>query len=377
MVIKLEDFKVKKPKEFGFDFNDPKTYPELLRRHHGQTVLEQKFDGHGCIIDNRKGPQVYSLNKNKWNIDVFPEIKAQLQKAKPFFAIGELVGKPTHAGFTNLEEYEAIKRRKLTNYDEAVVGELMKDFPLDLQIYHMLEFAGEDLRKYDLLSMREALEAAVKGLTNVHAVTQQLIQDPSEYREIVLARFEAGLEGSIAKDPTSTYDGKRNEKWVKLKAEVSVDLVPLGAYLTDEQRQNDFACSGLLGGVRNGHQYETLTKIPINNREVAAEMMKKLDLREVRNVEDLFSQSNVVYNPQIKKHKDKIPQWLVRNPRQSLVVEVRGMGISRSKNWHSCGLEEGYGYSVRQPVYSQIREDKTPKTATSTQEIKDMYKIKE
>ena len=376
MTLDLKDLGVKKPKEFGFDYRDPASYQELLRLHHGRTVLEQKFDGYGCIIDNRKLPRVFSLNKNEWNIEVFPEIREQLSQAKPFLAIGELVGKPTRPDFTNIDEFAAVKRRVLKKYDPETVRALRRKFPLDLQIYHLLELNGKDLRKDDLLTMRRALESVVTGLENIYAVQQEIVDDPLQYQEIVLARFEAGLEGSIAKDPTSAYDEKRNEKWIKLKGKTAVDVVILGAYITEAQRKNGFACSGLLGGVRNGQRYETLVKIPVQDRHTAAKIMKQLDLREIKDSKELENQPKVHYNPEIYRNKNKIPQWITRNPDLSIVVEIEALEISRSQNWHSCGLKGEAAYSVRQPKYRQIREDKTPKTATTTQEIKDMYKRK-
>lgn len=392
-MIKIEDFEVKKPKELGFDYEDIESFKELLRLHNGRTVLEQKFDGYGCIVDNRGSQaRVYSLNKNEWNVDFMPEVRESLKKAKPFFAIGEIVGKPTRKGFTNLEEFAATKARIPTSLsahakevDKESVRQLMRKFPLDLQIYHLLEFEGKDLRQQNLPSMRTDLENLVVGLENIYMVQQDVVTDPAQYQDIVLARFDAKLEGSIAKAVDASYldkplvpgtksEGLRNTNWIKLKCNVTVDLVVLGTYLTEKCAKKGLPMSGILGGVRNGNHYETLIKVPLTNREKGLELAKRLNLVDVRSVQNLFEQNNVVYNQAIKKEKDKIPQKIVSNPDKSLVVEIEAMDISRSENYQSCGLEEGFAYTLRQPIFLQIREDKTPSKATTTQQVQEMYK---
>ncbi|MBI4919518.1 hypothetical protein HY837_06300, partial [archaeon] len=111
-MINLEnDFEVKKPLELGLNYKDIESYKELLRLHQGKTALEQKFDGYGCIIDNRNGSRFFSLGKNEWNAENLPEITKSLNKSKKFLAIGEIVGRPTHKGFTNIEEFKATRAR--------------------------------------------------------------------------------------------------------------------------------------------------------------------------------------------------------------------------------------------------------------------------
>ena len=201
MNLNLSEFEVKKPLELGIDYKDINSYRELLRIHQGRTALEQKFDGFGCIVDTRKGVRFFSLDKNEWDVSRFPEIIKSLEKTNPFLAIGEIVGKPTREGFTNVEEFKAAKKRVENDYS----SELGRNFPLDLQIYHLIELGTRDVRGLDLLSMRGALETVVKGLENIHVVEQQIITDPSQYQDIVLARFESKLEGTIAKAVNASY----------------------------------------------------------------------------------------------------------------------------------------------------------------------------
>ncbi len=376
------EFEVKKPLEIGIDYEDIGSFNELLRLHRGRTALEQKFDGYGIIIDNTEESKFFSLDKNEWDASRFPEVTRSLTKSKRFKAIGEIVGRPTHKGFTNIEEFKAARTRVKNDY----TSELGEQFPLDLQIYHLLELEGEDTRSLDLPAMRRALETVVKGLENVYMVEQQIVTDPYQYQDIVLARFKSKLEGSIAKAVDASYldkaleksknktEGLRNTNWIKLKCNINVDAVVLGTYLTDKCAQKGLPCSGILVGAPNGNKYETLVKVPLTGRENCTQVVNQLNLTPVKSVDELFHQEKVVYNPEIRRHKDKIPQFIVRDPSKSIVVEISAMEVSRAENYQSCGLKDGFAYTLRQGVFSRIRDDKTPDKATTTNQVISMYK---
>ena len=56
------------------------------------------------------------------------------------------------------------------------------------------------------------------------------------------------------------------------------------------------------------------------------------------------------------------------------VVETRADEITKSP-MHSCGKEEGKGYALRFPRMIKLRTDKKAEQGTTTEEVKQMFKI--
>ena len=83
---------------------------------------------------------------------------------------------------------------------------------------------------------------------------------------------------------------------------------------------------------------------------------------------------NVIISDAINKrsYAGKKPDRYVV-PEYGGVVEVQTMNVTRSANWHSCGLGGGKAYSLRIPIVQKYREDKTPYDAATTSQIKEIF----
>ena len=65
------------------------------------------------------------------------------------------------------------------------------------------------------------------------------------------------------------------------------------------------------------------------------------------------------------------------DPEMSVVLEVKAMNINYSKNWQTCGLDDGKAFSMRIGYANQVRYDKNPDQATRTSSIRKLYKLQE
>jgi DNA ligase-1 len=168
----------------------------------------------------------------------------------------------------------------------------------------------------------------------------------------------SNYEGLVCKNPDSLYlPGKRTTDWIKLKRSETMDLAVLGVYMEDSQ------ISQLLCGSYNSKtkKFETLTKVNAKREGMNKEIYPLL--------KDYFRSSpkQIEIKPELNK-----PDYFI-NPLDSIVVEVAAMNVNRTKNIYSCGLENGKSYSLRIAWLKQVRDDKKPLQATTTDQIAMLY----
>lgn len=82
--------------------------------------------------------------------------------------------------------------------------------------------------------------------------------------------------------------------------------------------------------------------------------------------------NQILLNPEIWKNKERVPDYFI-SPKKTNVVEVAAMNFNKSKNWHSCGFEDGKSYSLRIGWLKSLREDKKPTDASTTEQVKSLY----
>ena len=70
----------------------------------------------------------------------------------------------------------------------------------------------------------------------------------------------------------------------------------------------------------------------------------------------------------LKINKNMVPDFIVKDPRASPVWEITGAEFSKAD------LHTASGISIRFPRVTKVRDDKTHETATSLQELEQLYK---
>ncbi|MBI4450381.1 hypothetical protein HY642_00265 [Candidatus Woesearchaeota archaeon] len=381
-MINLNEFKPKKPSEIEIDPEKLSDFEKLLKAHNGATIAETKFDGYGAIVDNRNGLAVYSLQKRRWDCRNLPELARDAARLPKGFYMGELVGRKNKDNWSNREEFAAVTHRPLEKYDSAVAEQLAQEMPLELRLYDVLELRGKDVTQRSLRDRRKALEDAAPG-GSILTVDQHVIANAARYQQMLLQWFDEGKEGFVVKDPESSYSGKRDKSWLKLKRYSTFDLLVLGLYQTEERLKQGWKCSNLLGGVINEETglLETLSKVTVPSKAIAAELYGKLHEHlaytwsRQRPYEWQNDKSSVKHDGSVvyaaKLPLRKTPFMYVKQPLESsIVVETRFLNVTTSDTYHTCGASEGKAHSLRQPVFVRFRE-KLPGEATTTRQVHD------
>lgn len=338
--------------------NDKRRYSDIIKTHYGKTITEIKSDGHRVQIHKNSDLSLFTRNLNRLGYDLYPDIHKQLKMLPEGIYDGELVGLRD-----GIEGFNAVKNRKRSTLDL----DLVKKYPLQVKFFDILQLGREPLINETLTNRREILEDTVDNVSDL-----QIISSDHDLKErYTYVTEDLGMEGLVCKDPNSYYQpGARNSDWIKLKKFLTLDFVILGVY-EGEGKASKQPFAALLLGTKNGNKYETITKVGISNKEKVNEIYKKIKPHMTDTIP-----SNVSINQSIYKstYARKIPFAYI-NPRDSVVVEIDTMNITRSKNWHSCGYsnKDQKAYSLRIPVVNRIRNDKRIFDATTTKQVGELY----
>jgi DNA ligase 1 len=336
--------------------NGEKRYEEILKAHHGNSYVQIKSDGYRVQVHNNGNLSMFTSGLNAYNPEAFPDIISQLKGIPKGIFDGEIVGlKDGKAGF------DAIKARKRESLDI----DLVKQYPLQIKFFDVLNLEGNDLIELPLHERRITLERYFDNVSK-----QWEISDEDSLKDRYTQVTDGlGLEGLVCKNPDSEYlIGKRTKDWIKLKKFLTLDLVVLGVY-EGEGKAKELPFAALLLGTKNNGHYETLTKVGIAKKEI----IDKIE-RKIRGAYTTQLPNNVIISESINKkmYARKRPSKYV-TPEKSCVVEVETMNVTCSDNWHSCGLSNEKAYSLRIPIVQNYRDDKTPQDIATTQQIRDLF----
>lgn len=299
---------------------------------------EWKWDGIRSQVIKRKG-EVFIWSRGEDLItERFPEIaEAAAELPDGTVLDGEIL--PWLDGrvlpFTELQK--RIGRKNLS-------AKILKEVPVILQAYDLLETEGRDIRELDFKDRREFLETIVGRLDSDTIRTTEAVEaadwgDLAKRREI---SRELGVEGFMLKRRASPYrTGRHRGDWWKWKIDpLTIDAVLTYAQKGSGKRSNLFT-DYTFGVWRDG---ELVT---------FAKAYSGLTDAEIRKV-DRFVRDNTLetFGP-------------VRMVKPELVFEIAFEAIQRSTRHKS-------GVAVRFPRILRQREDKTPEQADSLQSIFDM-----
>ncbi|MBI2405162.1 ATP-dependent DNA ligase [Candidatus Gottesmanbacteria bacterium] len=338
---------------------------EMIKKM-GTVSVEGKYDGvrvqiHFQTVRQKDGKtiRVQSFSRNLENTtEMFPELQN--------------IGKQLHASEAILDS-EAVgmdpKTGKLIPFQETMTRKRKHDIektrgnvPLKFFVFDILYKNGKDLLGEPLSKRREILEQTVK-MGKALVISPQIVTDhASEVRIFHDEQIKKGLEGAVVKKWDSAYEpGRRGYSWVKFKEEEgktgkltdTIDAVVMG-YYRGEGKRSGFGIGAFLVGVKKGEDFVTVTKIGTGvSDELWKELKKRLNALKVNEKPKEYAEV----------HKNFIPDVWV-SPK--LVVEIAGDDLTRSPT-------HGAGIAVRFPRLVRIRDDKSPKDATTVSEVQQMY----
>jgi len=324
----------------------------------GEVAVEPKYDGVRCQIHFTEGT-VKTFSRNLENTTgMFPELAG--------------IGKELAADEVILDSeaigYDA-KNGKLIPFQETVtrkrkhgISESAKSIPLKFFVFDILYKDGKELLSMPLSERRKVLEATMKHSHHLMLSPQIVTRSAGGIRTYHDEQIKKGLEGAVVKKWNSVYEpGRKGFHWVKFKEEEgkigkltdTIDGVVMG-YYRGEGKRTGFGIGAFLVGIARGDAFVSVTKIGTG---VSDELWKEIRTRL----------NDIKVSEQPKQYKDVakmlIPDvWVA----PKIVVELAGDDLTRSPN-------HGAGYAVRFPRLVRIRDDKSPREATTVAELTRMY----
>jgi DNA ligase-1 len=304
----------------------------------GDWQAEWKWDGIRSQVIKRAG-QVFIWSRGEELItERFPEIAAAAGELPDGTVLDGEILPWTEKG---VQPFTALQRRIGR---KNLSAKMLKEIPVVLQAYDLLEFAGEDSRATPFKERRARLEQLRAELPE-SAQRIILLSEPvvtSSWEKLAQRREESrnlGVEGFMLKRLDSPYrTGRHKGDWWKWKVDpYTIDAVLIYAQKGSGKRSNLFT-DYTFAVWRDGEL------VPF------AKAYSGLTDAEIRRV-DAFVRRNTIetFGP-------------VRSVKPELVFELAFEAIQKSARHKS-------GVAVRFPRISRWREDKTPTDADSLESI--------
>lgn len=246
-----------------------------------------------------------------------------------------------------------------------------------LFVFDILYYNGESLIHKSLAERREYLAQHLKPIDGkLLYATKMDSNDLNEITKFLDQSVQDSCEGLMIKtlDGKDSYyePSKRSRNWLKLKKDYlegvgdSLDLVVIGGYIGKGKRTGGYGGFLLAGYNQDTGEYETICKIGTGFSE---ELLKRLyELLKPTEI----SKPRPSYNYD-KTNSNAIPDvWF----EPTILFEVKVADLTTSPIY-KCGstyVGDGQkGISLRFPRFIQIRTDKGPEDATSSDQIVEMY----
>ncbi|KAG9288263.1 hypothetical protein G9A89_021294 [Geosiphon pyriformis] len=350
-----------------------KSITEVLDRLEGHKfICEFKYDGErGQIHRLEDGTsKIYSRNMED-NCQKYPDILEKLNKfikpaTRSFVLDCEVVAWDCES--QSLRPFQVLSTRKRKDVKEEDIKVTVCVFAFDL-----LYLNGESYLSKPLSERRQHLYQAFNTVEGefafAHYMEASNIEEIQTFLDESVKRSCEGLMVKISEGAESTYEpSKRSRNWLKLKKDYlsgvgdSLDLVVIGAYLGRGKRTNVYGGFLLACYDPDHEEYQTICKIGTGFSDAMLEEHYK------------FLKEHEINDPKKYYNYDKATKpdvWF--EPCQ--VWEIRSADLSISPIYKAAvGVcDSSKGISLRFPRFIRIRDDKNPETATTHEQIADMY----
>ncbi len=339
---------------------------EEIYKKLGKSFIDSKYDGLRVAI-HKKDDQVEIYSRNQEKITkMFPDIVEEIKKLKIESVIFE--GEALAYDEKNEKYYsfqETMRRKRKYN-----IKKIKEEFPIEVFAFDLLFLNGKDYTQEPFIKRRKTLKKIIPKKNKILKTSKGIIIDsPKEIQEFYEKSIKHGLEGIIAKDLKAFYiAGARKFSWIKLKKSYgkvadTFDVVIVGYYLGKGHRAQ-FNFGGLLTAVYNKEEdkYETIARVGSGFTE-----------EEMETFEKELSKIKLKEKPKELDSKIEPDFWVDLK----YVITVSADEISLSP-MHTCAKEsniDNRGFALRFPRMIHIRDDKSPKDATTSKEVLDMYRL--
>ncbi len=306
-----------------------------------QWLAEWKWDGIRGQLIRRQGQSFIWSRGEELVTDKFPEL-AQMMESLPDGTVidGEILAWQDHRPLPFAVLQTRITRKKVS-------AKQLREAPVHVMAFDLLEWKGEDLRDKPLHLRRAILDNLIAEQSHPHLRSSPLLSFASweALAEIRHGAREQGSEGLMLKRADSPYQtGRKRGDWWKWKIDpMVIDAVMIYAQKGHGRRSNLY--TDYTFAVRDGDKLVPFAK--------AYSGLTDAEFSQV----DAFVKKNAIekFGP-------------VRTVKPELVFEIAFEGIAESKR-HKSGI------ALRFPRMSRWRTDKKPEDINTLDDLRGMLRI--
>ncbi|MBT5022062.1 ATP-dependent DNA ligase [Candidatus Woesearchaeota archaeon] len=312
-------------------------------------ALEFKYDGFRMQIHKFDGKIILYTRRLEDVTTQFPEVVEYVKEnidADSFILDSEAVGYDQKT--KKYLPFQKISQRIKRKYN---IGELANQFPVELNVFDIMNFNGENIIKKPFKFRREILEKIIKPVPYKIIYAKQIItSDEQEAQNFYEEALAAGEEGIMMKNLDGIYKpGSRVGYGVKVKPVMeSLDLVIVAAEWGTGKR----------GGWLTSY---TLACVDPDTGEFLEIGKVGTGIKELKEEGTSFGEMTELLKPHIIKEKGREVKI-----KPVVVIEVNYEEIQHSPNYSS-------GFALRFPRLIRLREDRRADEVSDIELIEDLF----
>ena len=312
------------------------------------SALEYKYDGFRLMINKSEDGKIKLFTRRLDDVTrQFPEVvdyAKQYVKGNSFMLDSEAVGyDPKRLRYRPFQEISQRIRRK---YE---IEKLQKELPVEINIFDIIYFEGENLIKKPFLERRKLLERIIQNKKWQLKLAEQIItEDVKEAEQFYKDALKEGEEGIMMKNLNAPYKpGARVGYMLKLKpSEKEFDLAIVGAEYGTGKRSG-WMSSFILACQQSGKMLE-IGKVGTGIKEKSEKGIS-------------FKELTKMLKPSIIKEEGRIALL-----KPEIVVTVTYQEIQKSPTYSS-------GFALRFPRFTRLRPDRNIRDIALLEEVKKEY----
>ena len=334
-------------------------------------TCEFKYDGERAQIHFNEGKvKIFSRNAED-NTSKYPDVimgtipKALKSSTKSVVLDGEIVAYDKAKG--EILPFQVLQKRKRKDVANEEIEVQVCYFAFDCLFYN-----ETPLLQSTLIDRRKALQEACQEVEGkFYFAKDKTSSDVEELQNFLDDSIKANTEGLIVKTVDSTYEpSQRSLNWLKLKKDYmdgvgdSIDVVVVGAWYGKGKRTGNYGTFLLACYNDENEEFETIGKVGTGFSD------EDLD-SHFKQLKEHVIESPRPYYKFGEGGKNEPEVWFDT----AVVWEIKVADWSLSPV-HKAAValsENNKGISFRFPRFLRIRDDRTPTTATTSNEIYDLY----
>lgn len=345
--------------------------PDVKDKIPSETLqVEAKYDGERVQVHKERTGKITLFSRRMENItEQFPDLIECLQKeinviATDYILEGEIMAlsedAKTHQTFQTL-----MQRKRKTEIEKYI-----KKIPVALYVFDLLYLNGKSLVNESLTIRGHEIDKILYKKNRIRRIEMIQTNSIDMVQKFFNKMLKDGNEGVIVKSTAANSGykaGARDWNWIKWKKDYmqdlvdSFDLVVIGAFYGKGKRTGNYGSLLCATYNEDTDTFESVTKLGTGLTDKTLEELPFI----------------------LREHKvDKKPARVIVNKEMTpdvwfepfLVVEVIAAEISSGK-MHSAAKVEGSdrGLALRFPRFIQLRGNKNPEDATTSEELLQMY----